>query len=124
MRMEAFMQNQLDYAAIGNRIREARIRKELTQEELANMTELSVPYISNIENNHTKVSLPTISLLANKLETSVDQLLYDNTTVLLDQYDADFKEVLRDCVVEERDFLLDTLISTKKILIERRVFRK
>ena len=118
------MQNQLDYAAIGNRIREARIRKELTQEELANMTELSVPYISNIENNHTKVSLPTISLLANKLETSVDQLLYDNTTVLLDQYDADFKEVLRDCVVEERDFLLDTLISTKKILIERRVFRK
>ena len=118
------MENKLDYAAIGIRIRDARAKKKMTQEDLANLTELSVPYISNIENSHTRVGLATISRIANVLETTVDHLLYDNTTVLIDQYDADFKEVLNDCITEERDFLLDVLKSTKKILIERRVYRK
>lgn len=118
------MGNQLDYKAIGIRIRDARIKKEMTQEELALKLELSVPYISNIENSHTKLSLSTISSIANALDTTVDHLLYDNTTILLDQYDADFKEVLQDCNDEERDFLLELMKSTKKILIEKRTFRK
>ena len=56
-----FMKNDLDYGTIGVRVRAARKKLGLTQEELANRTELTVPYISNIENNHTKLSLVTIT---------------------------------------------------------------
>ena len=76
------MKNELDYGTIGVRVRAARKKLGLTQEELANRTELTVPYISNIENNHTKLSLVTITAIANALDTTIDSLMYDNLKVL------------------------------------------
>ena len=108
-----FMKNDLDYGTIGVRVRAARKKLGLTQEDLANRTELTVPYISNIENNHTKLSLVTITAIANALETTIDSLMYDNLNVLTTQYDADIKDIVDDCTDREKAIILDVVRQLK-----------
>ena len=87
------MEVDIDYIAIGKRIRSARLAKKMTQETLSNMIDVTPTYISTIENGHTKLSLSTLLSIAQILDTTVDQLLYDNTPVLISQFDADIKEL-------------------------------
>lgn len=50
----------IDYAFIGARLREARIRKNMTQEQLAAMTDVGSTHISHIE---TGMTIPSTKLL-------------------------------------------------------------
>lgn len=50
----------IDYAFIGARLKEARIRKNMTQEQLAAMTDVGSTYISHIE---TGMTIPSTKLL-------------------------------------------------------------
>ena len=56
---------------LGNRIRELRIGKDMTQQELAEKSELSLPFINLIENNKRNVSLETLVKLLKVLEVSL-----------------------------------------------------
>ena len=56
---------------ISNQIRDLRIAKKITQQELAEKTNLSVPYISQIENNHRKLSLDSFIKIVAALEISL-----------------------------------------------------
>ena len=105
-----------DYVAIGRRVRDARKRLDLTQEALAEKVGLSTPHMSNIENGKTKVSLPSLILIANALQTTVDSLLHDNLTVTYDAFDKDFKDLLEDCSFNERQFLYSAVAELKKAL--------
>lgn len=58
---------ELDYKAIGKRIKIARIQAELSQEALAEKADLSPTHMSNIENANTKLSLPMLISIANAL---------------------------------------------------------
>ena len=91
------MEVEIDYLAIGKRIRTARLSKKMTQETLSNMIDVAPTYVSSIENGHTKLSLATLLGIAQSLDTTVDQLLYDNTPVLVSKFDADIKELTSDC---------------------------
>lgn len=64
---------ELDYKAIGKRIKIARIKADLTQERLAEMVEISPTHMSNIETGTTRVSLTAIVSLANKRRESDHQ---------------------------------------------------
>lgn len=110
------MDIQIDYSAIGKRIRSARLKMDMTQETLSILIDVSPTYISTIENGHTKLSLPTLISIATALETTVDHLLYDNIPVLVSQYDADIKEIMDGCSPEEKDFLLRLLKSARNAL--------
>ena len=57
---------ELDYKAIGKRVKIARIKADLTQEKLAEQIELSPTHLSNIETGSTKVSLTTIVNIATR----------------------------------------------------------
>ena len=63
--MENILQN------INNQIRDLRIAKKITQQELTERTNLSVPYISQIENNHRNISLETFVKIIDALEISL-----------------------------------------------------
>ena len=69
---------ELDYKEIGKRVKIARIRADLTQEALAEKAGLSITHMSNIENGHSKLSLPMAVALANVLSVSVDEFLCDS----------------------------------------------
>jgi len=61
---------ELDYKAIGKRIKIARMQTELTQEQLASRVNVSPSHMSNIETGTTRVSLTTIVNLANALSVT------------------------------------------------------
>lgn len=97
------MTAELDYEKLGLRIKEARLAKGLTQETLAEMVNCNTSHISNIENNHTKVSLNVLLAIANALDTSIDYLLaeqYNNTSRgvdneiarILSSFDTEWKQ--------------------------------
>lgn len=81
------LQQELDYAKLGSKIKEIRISRGLTQDTLAELVSCNTSHISNIENNHTKVSLNVLLAIANALNTSIDYLLsnqYENSSFALD----------------------------------------
>ena len=65
----------INYEELGLRIKELRIYRKLTQDNLAQMVDINVSHISNIENNHTKVPLPVLFAIANALDVTIDYLL-------------------------------------------------
>ena len=60
----------LDYSAMGNRIKECRKKKDLTQEKIAEIMDMSVSFISRIERGSVKVSLETLVKIASILDVS------------------------------------------------------
>ena len=58
----------IDYAFIGARLREARIRKNMTQEQLAAMTDVGSTHISHIE---TGMTIPSTKGITADVSTGV-----------------------------------------------------
>lgn len=108
------MKLDIDYKAIGLRIKAARSRKGLTQGNIAKLTGLSTPHISNIETGNTKLGLPTIIHLANVLDVSVDELLCDNIHRSEQIYCLELSELLQDCTVDELHIISELAKVIKK----------
>lgn len=67
----------MDYYKIGQRIRKFRKANNLSQEQLAEMTGISITHLSHIETGNTKLSLPVFVNIAEALSVQTDELLYD-----------------------------------------------
>ncbi len=101
----------LDYKAIGKRIKIARIHADLTQEKLSEIVDLSPSHMSNIETGTTKVSLSSIIDIANALSVSADDLLCDNIVHTKPQFEADIQEFLDSCDEYEIRIVKDLIES-------------
>lgn len=81
---------------IGERIFEARNRRNLTQEELAERVGSVASYISNIERKNKCPSLSLLRKIVKELDISYDYLLMDDFTMdkqLEIKYKDMFKEI-------------------------------
>lgn len=56
---------------IGERIRHYRLQQGLTQQELAEASQLSLPFINQIENNHRNISMETLVKILSALDVSL-----------------------------------------------------
>lgn len=63
---------------IGIKIKEIRLKKQLTQEELADRCELTKGYISQIENDLTSPSIATLKDILQALGTSLSSFFSDD----------------------------------------------
>ncbi|HWS29114.1 MAG TPA: helix-turn-helix transcriptional regulator [Clostridia bacterium] len=106
----------LDYRAIGQRIRSARLHSNITQEFLAELTNLSNQHISNIETGSTKLSLQALVKIANALNVSADELLCDNVDRAKPVFDTEVMRELGDCSDRETRFIADMVKHMKKSL--------
>ena len=88
---------ELDYKAIGKRIKFARINADMTQEQLCGLVDLSPSHMSNIETGTTRVSLSTIVKLANALSVTVDDFLCDSTLYARPQFEREIQKILDGC---------------------------
>ena len=70
----------MDLKAVGQRIKAAREAKNLTQEELAALVNLSPTHVSVIERGLKVTKLDTFIAIANALDVSADTLLIDVVT--------------------------------------------
>ena len=108
----------LDDHQIGGRVREIRIKNGMTQEQLAEAANLSVPYISHIERGFKRPSLETLVRLAVALHVTADVLLSGIQPEDRSAFLADVQELLDDCSLRERQVLLDVASALKRALRE------
>ena len=67
----------INYQIIGKRIREIRKREKISQEKLAERSELSTQYISQIETAARRASLTSLVNIAGALNVGIEELLYE-----------------------------------------------
>ena len=79
----------MDMIAIGSRIKEAREQAHLTQEELAEIVDISPTHMSVIERGVKTPKLDTCVKIANALHLSADALLQDVVTPVTDSITAE-----------------------------------
>lgn len=77
---------EIDYKSVGERIKECRLNKNMTQDTLAERIEVNPSFISNIERAKTKMSTETLASIAKSLNTSIDYLLFGNITLEHEKY--------------------------------------
>lgn len=68
---------EVDYSKLGQRIRELRVSKGMTQADLGALVNCSNNHLSHIETGQCKVSLNMMLKLSYALETSLDYFLLD-----------------------------------------------
>lgn len=98
--------NDLDFIKISKKIKDTRISRHLTQEYVANIADVNVSHISNIENNRVKVSLSTLVYICKALDITVDYILseeYNETSSALEQ---EILHELRDFSDEKKEIIL------------------
>ena len=66
-----------DYMEIGRKIKDLRIAKGLTQEELADRSELSKGFISQLERDLTSPSIATLADILQVLGSSLNEFFYE-----------------------------------------------
>ena len=111
----------VNYNFIGEQIRYLRKNKRFSQAKLAELAELSVPYISHIETGRKKPSLETIVKIADALDVTADRLLYGNLKISKNEFIPEFSELLSDCSGMEKYVIYNTAAAIKLSLRKRRV---
>ena len=68
------------YSIIRKNIKRIRLKQNLTQQDLADMTELSREYICDIENEKRKkhFTIATLGRIADALNTNISEFFQDN----------------------------------------------
>ena len=100
---------EIDYAEVGSRIKHRRKELGMSQERLAELIDVSVPHMSNIENGKTRFSLQVLVDLTNALKTTPDVLLLQ---------EADCREKTRCLILREIDCVLADCTPAQMTLIE------
>lgn len=114
------MNNELNYQALGLKIREVRKSRGLSQEKLSEMASISPNYLSRVETfNGGVISLPTLVKIANILSVSMDYLLSDSLTLTdadllnLNALNEDDKKYLTVIIKEFLKYKSNLLITLK-----------
>ena len=63
------------YKKAGKRIKEIRLQLDITQEQLAELSDIHISYLSQIERGITKFSLNTLKKISDALNVSLAEIL-------------------------------------------------
>ena len=101
---------------VGDRIRQARIKKGINQAQLAEIIDKTPPYVSNIEMGKQNMSIIVLYKIVKALDVSADWILANDTpeTVAI-TLDSVTKE-LEDCTPEERQAIIQMIQNLKTTL--------
>lgn len=96
----------MDAKAVGQRIRAARERKHLTQEELAALVDISPTHVSVIERGTKIPRMDTFVAIANVLEVSADSLLVDVVDHAVESAASELSGLMENLPREEKERIL------------------
>ena len=106
----------IDYQKLGNRIRVIRSHQGISQEKLAEITDLARENINRFENASKGLSLDSLVAIANALHVSVDDLLVDSLVYPTSTAGADLYRLFLDCNKVEELILTKDVQELRKIL--------
>ena len=93
----------LNYKLIGKKLKAEREKKGYTQEDLAEIIDVSVPYLSRIENGKTNISLKRLDQLCGIFEVSFASILDDSSYSSKLYLNDELGNKLKDCSPEKKD---------------------
>ncbi|MBQ7522176.1 MAG: helix-turn-helix transcriptional regulator [Clostridia bacterium] len=93
---------------LGKRIREERLNKGFTQEQLAEKVNISLNFMSLIENGKN-MSVQTLVNLANALDVSIDYLLKENIPYYEDKILNQISQNLQSLNDDEKIYFLNMI---------------
>ena len=111
----------VNFGLIGKRIKEHRQRRNLTQEMLAELIEMSPGYISMVETGRKKASLDTLLSVSKVLNITLNELLTGNQIPLDTDYNLEISELMSDCNQHERRMMFEIMRTVRDVLIQNRV---
>lgn len=106
---------------IGQCIREIRIDRKLTQEELSYLCDITPVYLSHIETGNAIPSVKVLIKIALALKTSANSI-FKNVIPYHDSeyiYDSEIALIMKDCSPSEKMILTDILRAAKESLRSR-----
>ena len=98
---------------IGSRIREVRVKKGMSQAELAVEANISLPHISDIELGKSRMMLASFVRITEALQVSADSLLRPDIPEVKNLYQSEFAYILYDCTPAEIDSILKIVKELK-----------
>lgn len=106
--------NELDFSKIGLKMKALRTEQGITQEKVAEELGCTVSFISNVENNRTKLNLRLLLYYAALCHVSVDTLLDAGKEPSLQtdenhQTEAELLELFRTFSPEQQKNIIKTL---------------
>ncbi len=106
-----------DYTVIGRRIRNTRMQRNLKQEELADMINVSVAFMSRVERGKSQVNLKRLTQIAEVLNVSPGYLLTGSNVLAKDYLKEDFSLLLERCNPQQQKLIyqLSELVSRIKL---------
>ena len=111
----------VNYVLIGARIKEYRQHKNLTQEMLAELIEMSPGYISLIETGKKKASLETLLAICRALSITLNELLTGNQIPLDTDYNLEIAELMSECNEYERRIVYEIMKTVREVLRNNRI---
>lgn len=106
----------LDFNIIGQRLKKARLDKNLTQEMLAEKLDVSVAFLSRIERGNSHINLKRFSEICNILDVSEGYILNGTSSASKIYLDSEFNNILKNCSPEKQKLIYNIakLISEEK----------
>lgn len=111
----------IDYVFIGQRIKQKRTERGLTQDKLSELVGIGPSHMSHIESGSTVPSFEVFISILNALDCSADELLCREVNSAKPICDNWLTELIQDCTPTETKILSDTLVSLKMILRKNNV---
>lgn len=100
--------------AMGRRIRTCRIESKLTQENMAEILDISVKHYSEVERGITGLSVEKLLFLSEFFHVSLDYLLKGDGQP--ENFPFIFLETFRSCPEEKKDSLIELMKQLCKLL--------
>lgn len=98
----------MDYTLLGKRIREERLRLNLTQEKLSEDISISTAYLGQIERGERSVTLDKLIPLAKRLGVTIDFLLSDYIASANDDVNLNrLRQLFQDKTVTEKEMAVN-----------------
>ena len=111
-----------EYMDIGEKLKELRILKGLTQEDLAGRAELSKGFISQLERNLTSPSIATLMDILQCLGTSIGEFFYESPeeqivfgkTDYFEKHDGELGNVIQWIIPNAQKNMMEPILLTLK----------
>ena len=95
----------IDYSVIGERLKNARKEKHLTQEQLAEKIDVSIAFLSRIERGSSQINLKRLSQICEILGVSEGYILNGASSDSTNYLSSDFNDILKTVSPEKQKLI-------------------
>lgn len=92
----------LDYTVIGQRIRQARLAKNYTQDELSEKLDVSIAFLSRVERGSSHINLKRLHQLCNLLDVSEGYILNGASSDSENYLTQEFNDLIKSCTADKQ----------------------